>query len=858
MINVLLDIQALQTEGSKDRGIGRYAKELTKHIMQNMQDDNIKLYLNSAYKEHDNLIKNYFQDTIPSDKFIKYDILDLSNKTTPQRAKYTKINSLLIKKQLNEIEEVDILHIHSIFENQTGKACVVSDFSNIKAKVVVSLYDLIPMLFSDIYLSDDNARDLYYKALRLLYEADLILAISEATKEDAINLLGIPADHIVNISGAIDSTKFFKIEDTARQKHEETLKKHNITQPFIMYTGGIDFRKNIDLAIKAFSKIEPSLFDTHQFVIVCKISNTQKNNFTTLIKKLSIPNNKIIFTGFISDTDLNILYNEAKLFIFPSIYEGFGLPILEAMSCGTAVIASNTSSMPEILDKQECLFDPLNTEEITAKINTYLSDESLLKELQKHSFYRSKKFTWDNSAKKTIDCYKSLQKREKISTKKEKIAFFSPLPNMRSGISDYSLDLLPFLSKYVDIDIFIDDYTVSDPYINANYNIYDYRAFQKVAHTYDNVIYQFGNSSYHAYMYDIAIKYPGIIVLHDFYLSGLINYIATTTKNIDFLFEQITYSHKDIASRYKNGILNKTISIEETLKDLPINKKIIDSAKSIILHSNHAKTLFDKFYADQYDITIIKQLVKTPSLKRIRDKSRSKEKLKLKSDATIISAFGHIADRKQYHFILECLVEANIFKEYNIKLLFIGEYAQAEYEKQITSYINQHNLQDSVTITGFVEDELYKEYLIASDIGINLRIDSRGETSRALLMNMAYALPTIINDHASFCELPDNATIKVKPKEKEEFIKNIKKLLDDETYRKTIATNAYNYILKEHNIDNIAKKYHAVIAKHSKTRDKTTDIEAISDTIIAQGLENELTDEEFTKIETILRGQQKQ
>lgn len=853
MINLLLDIQAVQSEGSKGRGIGRYSEELTKHIIQNAKDNNIRLYLNSAYEEHDTMIKQYFQDTISSDNFIKYDILNLSSKTMLQRTKYSKINSLLIKKQLANIKDVDILHIHSLFEDQIGKAAVVSDFANIEAKIVVTLYDLIPMLFSDIYLDDDAVRDWYYKVLRLLYEADLILAISDATREDAINFLGIPADKIINISGAIDASKFFKIKDTNQKEHKELLQKHNIKQPFILYTGGIDFRKNIDLAIKAFSRVNLSLLDTHQFVIVCKVSSAQKNSFLSLMESLSLSQDKIIFTNFISDEELNILYNQAKLFIFPSIYEGFGLPVLEAMSCGRAVIASNTSSIPEILNKEECLFDPLRVEEITTKINTYLSDELLLKELEQYCFERSKKFTWDNAAKKAIKGYKSILTKEKITSKKPKIAFFSPLPNMRSGISDYSLELLPFLSKYVDIDIFIDDYTVSSQFINSNYNIYDYRAFQKVAHTYDSIIYQFGNSSYHAYMYDIAIKYPGIVVLHDFYLSGLVNYISTFTSNKDFLFDTILYSHEEVATRYKSGILNKTISVDTMIKELPLNKQIIDSATSIIVHSNYSKILFDEFYTTQYDIVKIDQLIKTPSHKKIKNKQKLKEKLKLKNTDIIITAFGHISSRKQYDFILECLVEANIFHDFNIKLIFVGEYAQASYEKQILSYIQQHHIQDRVTITGFVDDKTYQDYLIASDIGINLRVDSRGETSRALLMNMAYGLPTIINDYASFRELPDNATIKVKLNSKEDFIQKIKELLKNQEYRAEIATNAYNHIVKQHDINNIAKQYYDTILRQYKVPlAKITTIEEISDIIISQNLEDELSHEECTKIETIV------
>ena len=851
-MKILMDLVAIQSEGSRGRGIGRYSEELSKHIIKNIKNKEVYLLLNGLYPEHDKSVKEYFKDCISSNNFIKYHLLNLNNKPFDQRVKYSKLNNILLSKQLNNIEGTEIIHFHSVFEGLGGKADIINNFLNLQSKTVVTLYDLIPLIYQDIYLSDLNARDWYYKVLRLFYEADLVLSISDATKEDAINILGIPESKIINISGAIDNDKFYKLD--SKQEHKEILNKYSITQEFVMYTGGVDFRKNIESSIKAFAKIEKQLLQNHQFVIVCKITQEQKESFESLVKTLNIPQDKIIFTGFVSDEELNILYNYAKLFIFPSIYEGFGLPILEAMSCGTAVIGSNSSSIPEIIANDKLLFNPTDIDDIKNKINLCLGDEKLLEELQNYSYKRSKQFSWDNSALKAIEGYKSLENKSKQKIEKQKIAFFSPFPNQRSGISDYSLELLPFLSKYVTIDIFIDDYEIDSQYIKSNYNINNYKQFEALASNYDTIIYQFGNSSFHSYMYDIALKHKGIVVLHDFYLSGLVDYIAYKNNDNNFLFDNLVYSHNIQGEKYVQNIQNQTMSTDEIVKRVPINKQIIDSATSVIVHSEYAKNLFSEFYSDDYNIQKIDQLIKIPSKKLISDKTHYKEKLGFKKEEIIISAFGHISYSKQYDFILESFVKADIFKNKNIKLLFIGEFSAPAYQEQINEIIEKNNLNKKVIITGFVSDEQYKHYSIATDIAINLRIDSRGETSRALLMNMAYGLPTIINNYASFSEIPDQVSSKVILNSQEDFIEKLNTLIENKSLREEISQKAYNYICSNHSLDTIAKEYYDIIsATTTDMKKENSTIKDIANIIHQNSLDSYLSGEEYNSLANILK-----
>lgn len=187
-MNILMDLLAIQSEGSRGRGIGRYSEELSKNIL-NLHSADVTLLLNSLFPEHKEDILNTFSSLI--DKNIQeYRLLDSSDKDFKNKLLFNNINSFLIEKQFSKYNNADIIHFHSIFEGLEGKADTLKTFLNItNLKTVITLYDLIPLIFKDTYLVNEDVRKWYFNKLRLIYEADLLFAISDATREDAINIL---------------------------------------------------------------------------------------------------------------------------------------------------------------------------------------------------------------------------------------------------------------------------------------------------------------------------------------------------------------------------------------------------------------------------------------------------------------------------------------------------------------------------------------------------------------------------------------------------------------------------------------------------------------------------------------------
>lgn len=267
-----------------------------------------------------------------------------------------------------------------------------------KCKLVVTIHDLIGIRMPENNLSVVS-RFYWGKYLpNLAKTADIIITNSNHSKNDIIELLNIREEKIKVIYLA-PGKEFCQIEDKDSIKKVKT--KYGINEyPYVLYVGNIEPRKNLDRLISAWQDFPLP----HKLVIV----GTKTRFSTTIIrimaqKKLE---SKVIMTGYVSTKELILLYNGASLFVYPSLYEGFGLPVLEAMSCGVPVVASNVTSLPEIIGDAGIMINPMDREELLSSIIKVLTDIALYKELSKKGLAQSKKFSWQKVAKETLEVYK--------------------------------------------------------------------------------------------------------------------------------------------------------------------------------------------------------------------------------------------------------------------------------------------------------------------------------------------------------------------------------------------------------------------------------------------------------------------
>ena len=222
-------------------------------------------------------------------------------------------------------------------------------------------------------------------------EADLIIAVSQATKKDAIEILGIPQEKIKVVYEAGPSD-LKPVKD--RKKINKVLKKFKISGDYLLSVATLEPRKNLKRIIQAFASLKTKDL---------KLVVAGKQGWGDF-KGLSSTN--VIFTGYVSREDLEVLYSRALCLTFPSLYEGFGLPILEAMACGCPVLTSNISSMPEVAGQAALLVDPLDQEEIAQGLAQMINNRDLRSDLTKKGFAQVKKFSWEKAARETLKVYK--------------------------------------------------------------------------------------------------------------------------------------------------------------------------------------------------------------------------------------------------------------------------------------------------------------------------------------------------------------------------------------------------------------------------------------------------------------------
>ena len=261
-------------------------------------------------------------------------------------------------------------------------------------RTVVTLHDLIPLIFPNLYLQDDFVRALYMARLGLVRAAHQVLTNSQCTADDAMEHLGIPESRITVIDSGVSGKLASLVTDREQARSVLAAELPEAREGFLLYVGGDDPRKNLDGAIRGYALLPERLRREHQLVIACRLRPHREKELTALARSLGVGAADLVLTGFVSDEVLAALYRACTLFVFPSLYEGAGLPILEAMSCDAPVAASRTSAIPEILGDTEATFDPADPEELAETVAAVLSDESRLEALRERSRRRVGLYTW--------------------------------------------------------------------------------------------------------------------------------------------------------------------------------------------------------------------------------------------------------------------------------------------------------------------------------------------------------------------------------------------------------------------------------------------------------------------------------
>lgn len=374
----------------KSGGIGVYAANLLKYLL--------KIDKNNEYNAY-----SFFYDCIPPNRKDKKIIGEFKRISKKIVFAQTNLPTSILKKRWNNssieykekmLKDVDIIH---------STAYMVPELFN--SKLIVTIHDLSFLIFPE-YHTRENYQLVLKNLIYLNSRPYMVICDSEWTKKDVIKYFHVPEEKLKVIYLGVDD-KFTKEVD--KNKKAKVLKKYNLAEGYLLCVSSIEPRKNFLRIINVFSQLIKKA-EYRNLRLVCVGGKGWKN--TKIYEKVKKKNleDAVHFLGYLEEDELPYIYNGAKLFLYPSLYEGFGLPVLEAMASKVPVITSNVSSLPEVAGDAAIMINPYSEKELFDSMLALLENDEKGGELISKGIKNAKRFNWEKTAKNTLQVYKEVYK----------------------------------------------------------------------------------------------------------------------------------------------------------------------------------------------------------------------------------------------------------------------------------------------------------------------------------------------------------------------------------------------------------------------------------------------------------------
>ena len=747
---LFIDLQAAQSSDSGRRGLGRYAVELTSALLRN-----------GAPIDSIGLNPLLPRPLLPDDIVAWGEPVDI-NAEAIDRARAGGPVAYHVMSPMQAPYDIDLVLPRAIERSDA---------------LVAVAYDLIPFLFADPYLMRDNSVEHHVGRLRHVKTADLLLAISERTRLDFIEHLGVDPDRIVNIGTGVST--FFTPPEPGEDPFTEVKRAvPAIDRPFVMSVPAFEWRKNADNLIRAFARTGTAR-QHMQLVIACDVPPHGEHVWRALIRDVGLDEDDVVITGFVTDDTLRALYRATRLFVFPSRYEGFGLPVAEAARCGSPCITSDRGSLNEVLDLPASTFDPEDVDEMAALIDRASTDEDLRAELIAASARSVAVHSWDRTALRAIDAYRRLDlpptRSRSPRARKPLVAVVGPMPPVASGVAVYTSRVLDQIDPdRVDIDVYADSAPAGawPPAVNAR------RCFPAAAlgvntnpYDYDAIVYCLGTSRFHIDTLDAMRRCPGIVWTHDANLMGLyLEWAERRQWALKFGWSGAREQHSVAAilrdearATYGDTVPESVFANSHDYADyvatgVKFAASAVAGAKHVIVNSALARDLL----VDDLDhsapvggvmrpITVLPHAV--PDLAMLRSTARPVARA---GRPTVVS-LGFCVPRKRPLTIVEAIAKL----KQPVDLVFVGSCSPA-LEHEIDTLARRLGIREQVRITDYVTAARYGEWLGEAHCAVQLRDIDFGESTGTVHDAIAAGLP-VITSVRSCRELPEGTVVNVDP-----------------------------------------------------------------------------------------------
>lgn len=807
-----IDLLALQSPGSRRRGVGRYGDHLVRAMIQ--QDPSLDYLL-------------YIHEDFPIDEIPQGDHVHLRQLGRDSKQNEWTLHDVVDRLARQNPDCLDLLLTLNPFELCPGYDPPPRPLNGLKLAAVV--HDLIPAIFQEKYLDEAPNADWFYRRLRLIQNYDLLLTNSEATRRDCLRFMGLPESRVVTIGGAADH-QFFKPSSDLESSvaTSDVLTRLGIRQPYVFHVGGMDDRKNIWGLMDAFARLSHPIRLSHLLVVSCLMDDSYAERVRSHAKLRGLED-RLILTGSVSDEDLRVLYQECSAFAFPSLYEGFGLPILEAMHCGAAVVAGNNSSQVEVLDDAGLLVNAADPGDIAQALERILVDREVARSFGLQAIERATRFRWESSAERALKAiHWATRRRQTLGLRADRghrlrprLAMFSPFNPKGSGISNYSARLLEVLSDHYSIDCYHDeDYVPNLGLKPGDVGCHDHRLFDRRAALldYQSVVYHMGNSWYHRTIYDALMKHPGIVVLHDFCLSGFHYWYGSLANTpADHFESELEYDSPGSAVAY---LLDRDewhredggIQIATTRRGLSMNRRVFERAKAVIVHSPWGRDQVCLRMPEYLDKTFVIPHGASIKVRDSQTRAAIKAQFELPRDSLVLGCFGILSHGKMNNEAIDAFAMMNECVP-SAHLIFVGE----DWEKgEARNHCRALGLEDRIHFLGRQPSKAFEDLVAITDVGVSLRRPPTfGETSGSLLDLLRSGVATIVNNVGTFADYPSSVVRKVSwdLEGLPGLSRAMLELLMDHKRREALGQSARHYVEQKHDWSSVARQYAQVIER---------------------------------------------
>lgn len=621
--------------------------------------------------------------------------------------------------------------------------------------LVCTVYDFIPERLKVAEVGSPFER-LYRLRRHLVRAADLVFAISEATRRDALELLGLDPDRVVTVGTG--ASEFFRPPLPSERPAEVIARRiSKIDRPFALaVTGvfGIDTRKNTEGLISAFSLLPPDIRRGLQLVVTCQLSANDERRWMRLAREHGLAGEQLVLTGYVPDVVLRALYQQAALFVNPSLYEGFGLPALEAAQCGCPTITSNTSALPEVLDLPSATFDPTNPEEMASLMAEALTDEGFRATLRAAAASASRRHTWDAVAEKAIAGYCRLDPpRPRRSRRRLRIALVGPLPPMMSQTASYNAMLAPRLAERCELDCITEGASErSIPNLRL-FRVFAPNTLGRVlsAHSYDAIFYTLASGREHDRTYELALSYPGIVWLHEVNLADLYLEFARARFEADggreFMANTLRHHYRERAPEHLIESEHWASAAAHERVGARMSAELAAKSRGAIVNTEVARSLLDLDAGPHNRLprTWVVPLGAPPPLGEDGEPSRAAD-----ADEAIVLSLDEVTDDADLSLLLDAF--AIVGASGAARLVVAGEVGD-EVRHRADQRLAAGGLRDRVEVVGGRGPNARRSWLGRAACAVHLGRDRAGTASVAVAEALARGLP-VVTTLPSCAELP--------------------------------------------------------------------------------------------------------